>query len=317
MPLDLQIQAMLDQSSGMAAARTYPVDQLRAILSQLSAALPPLEVPLARIADRLISDESRSIPVRVYTPEGSGPFPMLVYFHGGGWVVGDLDSQDRICRGLSFGAGCLVVSVDYRLAPEHRFPAALDDCYAATRWVLQHATEIGGDPRRVAVGGDSAGAALAGGVALRARDEGVGPLCGQVLFYGLMNYEIDEPSASMQEFANGPLVSNDDIEYFWHQYLSNPAVEQHHAWASPVRASSHKNLPPAFSGTAEIDPIRDAGERYGALLSTAGVEVEQHRYVGMPHGFLSWLGILPAAQQAMDDACAWLRRQFSSSSQRA
>ena len=316
MPLDPQIQAMLDQSSGMAPARTYTPEQLRATVRGFSTAFPPLNVALAQIADRRIPGPGGDIAIRIYTAEGRGPLPVLVYFHGGGWVVGDLDTQDMICRGLCFGAGCIVVSVDYRLAPEHRFPAAVDDCYAATQWVATHAAGFGGDPQRIAVGGDSAGASLAAGVALRTRDEGGAPLCGQLMFYGSMDYQIDAPSGSMREFANGPLLSTDDIEYFWHHYLANPAVDQYHPWASPARAARHTELPPAFNGTAEIDPTRDAGERYGALLRAAGIDVEQHRYPGMPHGFVSWLGIVPGAQTAIDDASAWLRRQFSNPIQR-
>lgn len=311
MPLDPQIQAMLGQSGGMAPARTYSVEQLRATVRQYSTAFPPLDVPLAAIADRRIPGPAGDIPVRIYTPRGQGPLPVLVYFHGGGWVVGDLDTQDMICRGLCHGAGCLVVSVDYRLAPEHPFPAAVDDAYAATQWVARHATGFGGDPERIGVGGDSAGASLAAGVALRARDEDGPQLCAQLMFYGSMNYQIDTETDSMREFAEGPLLSIDDIEYFWHQYLAHPAVDQYHPWASPARATDHRNLPPAFNATAEIDPTRDAGEHYGELLRKAGVAVEQHRYSGMPHGFVSWLGVIDAAQTAIDDASAWLRRQFA------
>lgn len=310
MPLDPQIQAMLSHG-GMGPARDYPVEELRATVRQYSTAAPSLDVPLAAVADRAIPGPAGAISIRVYTPQGNKPFPVLVYFHGGGWVVGDLNTQDMICRGLCHGAGCLVVSVDYRLAPEHRFPAAVDDAYAATQWVGRHAAEIGGDPARIGVGGDSAGAVLAGGVALRNRDESGVPLRGQLMFYGSMNYDVGATTESMREFADGPLLSTDDIEYFWHQYLQNPTVDQDHPWASPARAVHHRDLPPAFIGTAEIDPTRDAAEQYGALLGEAGVAVEQRRYAGMPHGFMSWLGIVDGAQRAMDDASAWLRRQFS------
>lgn len=310
MPLDPKIQEMLSHG-GMGPARNYSVEQLRATVRQFSTAMPPLAVPLASVADRSIPGPAGSIPIRIYTPVGTGPLPVLVYFHGGGWVVGDLDTQDMICRGLCHGAGCLVVSVDYRLAPEHRFPAAVDDAYAAVQWVSCHAAEIGGNPARIGVGGDSAGAVLAGGVALRARDESGAPLCAQLMFYGSMNYDVGARTASMQEFAEGPLLSIDDIEYFWHQYLQNPVIDQEHPWASPARALHHRDLPPAFIGTAEIDPTRDAAEHYGVLLRDAGVAVEQRRYEGMPHGFVSWLGIVDGAQRAVDDASAWLRKRFS------
>jgi acetyl esterase len=310
MPHDPQIQAMLGQGPGMGPARNYSVEQLRATVRQYSTAFPPLDVALASVEDRRIPGPAGPIPVRVYTPRGEGPFAVLVYFHGGGWVVGDLDTQDMICRGLCFGAGCVVVSVDYRLAPEHPFPAAIDDAFAATAWVAANASHIGGDAARIAVGGDSAGGLLAGGVSLRARDEGGPALRGQVLFYASMNYELSDLTPSMREFAEGPLLSVDDIEFFWHHYLPNPAVDQHHPWASPARASDHSNLPPAFIGSAEIDPTRDAAERYGELLERAGVAVELHRYAGMPHGFVSWLGVIDGARRAVDDASAWLRARL-------
>jgi acetyl esterase len=310
MPLDPQIQAMLS-AGGMAPARSYSVEQLRAIVKQYSAAFPKLDVALDSIRDQTIPGPAGPLPIRIYTPQRSGPHPVLVYFHGGGWVVGDLDTQDMICRGLCYGAECLVVSVDYRLAPEHKFPAAADDAYAATQWVARNAASIGGDPARLAVGGDSAGGILAGGVALRARDENGPALCGQVLFYASMIYELNAPLPSMREFADGPLLSTDDIDFFWTQYLNDPAVDQYHPYAAPARAKDHRKLPPAFVGTPEIDPTRDAAENYAAILRNANVEVEQHRYAGMPHGFVSWLGVAAGAQAAVDDASAWLRKQFA------
>jgi acetyl esterase len=311
MPLDPQIQAILSQSGGMAPARTFTPEQLRALVRQYSTAFPKLAVPLGAIDDRSIAGPAGLLPLRIYTPQGSGPFPALVYFHGGGFVVGDLDTQDMICRGMCHGADCIVVSVDYRLAPEHRFPAAAEDAYAATQWVARNAASIGGDPKRLAIGGDSAGGILTGSVTLRARDERGPTLCGQVLFYASMDRELDNPLPSMIEFADGPLLSVDDIDFFWNQYLANPAVDLNNPYAVPAHAKSHRNLPPAFIAVAEIDPTRDAAEKYGALLRDSGVEVEQHRYAGMPHGFVSWLGVAAGAQAAVDDACTWLRQQFA------
>jgi len=309
MPLDPQMAAMLGQSSGWAAARSVPVEQLRAAVKGFAAATPKLPVPLRDVSDWAIPGPAGDLPVRIYKPQVEGPRPILVYFHGGGWVVGDLDTQDMICRGLCHGAECIVVSVDYRLAPEHRFPAAVDDCYAALVWSAAHAGEIGGDPACIVVGGDSAGAVLSGAVAIRARDEGGPGLRGQLLFYGSMNYPSHD-MPSMKEFADGPILTADDIDYFWSLYLGHPQTEQDHPWASPIRATSHAGLPPAFIGTAELDPSRDQGEAYGPVLAAAGVPVELHRYVGMPHGFMSWLGMIDMAQTAADDACAWLRTQF-------
>jgi len=309
MPLDPQIARILQQSTGWAAARSVPVDQLRAAVKGFAAMTPKLPVPLRDVSDWAIAGPAGDIGVRIYKPEASGPRPILVYYHGGGWVVGDLDSQDMICRGLCHGTECIVVSVDYRLAPEHRFPAAVDDCYAALTWCAAHGGEIGGDPAKIAVGGDSAGAVLSAAMSIRARDENGPGLKAQLLFYGSMNYPSGNPS-SMTEYADGPILTADDVDYFWHQYLAAPEVEQNHPWASPIRAPTHRGLPPAFIGTAELDPTRDPAEAYGPVLSGAGVPVELHRYAGMPHGFMSWLGFVDMAQTACDDACAWLRIQF-------
>jgi acetyl esterase len=309
MPLDPQIERILQQSSGWAPARSVSVEQLRAAVKGFAAVTPKLAVPLQGVSDRVIPGPRGVIPVRVYTPDTVGPHPILAYFHGGGWVVGDLDTQDMICRGLCHGAACIVVSVDYRLAPEHQFPAPVDDCYAAVVWCASHGQDIGGDGGRIAVGGDSAGAVLSAAVALRARDENGPRLLAQLLYYGSMNY----PSGnlpSMAEFADGPILTADDVDYFWQQYLASPETDQNHPWASPIRAASHTGLPPAFIGTAEMDPTRDPAEAYGPVLTAAGVPVELHRYPGMPHGFMSWLGFVDTAQVACDDACVWLRRQF-------
>jgi len=312
MALDLQIQSLLRNSSGWAPARSVPVDQLRAAVIHFAAITPRLDVPLADIFDRTIPGPGGDLQIRIYTPEGVGPHPILVYFHGGGWVVGNLDTQDMICRGLAYGAGCVVVSVDYRLAPEHKFPAAVDDSCAATLWAQAHAGEFGGDVARIAVGGDSAGAVLAGAVALRARAVSGLALRGQLLFYGSMNYP-STPVPSMIEFADGPILTADDVDYFWSQYLGDPDVDQHNPDASPIRAADHSGLPPAFIATAEMDPTRDAAEAYGPALAKAGVPVVVKRYPGMPHGFMSWLGMIDVAQTAADDACAWLRQQFDAS----
>jgi acetyl esterase len=313
MPLDPQIEALLQNASGWAPARTVSVEQLRTAVIHFAAMTPRLDVPLARIADRMIPGPAGDLPVRIYTPVETAPHPVLVYFHGGGWVVGNLDTQDMICRGLAHGAGCIVVSVDYRLAPEHPFPAAVDDCFAATLWAQAHAGDIGGDADRIGVGGDSAGAVLAGSVALRARNIPGLKLRGQLLFYGSMNYP-SVPMPSMIEFADGPILTADDIDYFWSLYLRDPAVDQHNPEASPIRAADHAGLPPAFIGAAELDPSRDAAEAYGPALEKSGVPVVVKRYPGMPHGFMSWLGMIDMAQTATDDASAWLRTQFGAKS---
>ena len=310
MPIDPQIAALFANAPEWPPTRSQPIPQLRAAVRASSTAFPKLEVPLASIVDRTVPGPAGAIPVRVYTPAGSGPFPLICYFHGGGYVTGDLDTQDMIARALAFGAGAVLVSVDYRLAPENPFPAGPDDCWAATQWVAAHTAELNGDAARLAVAGDSAGANFAAGVALRARDAGAPRIAAQIMFYGSCDYPSTETPAS-REFANGPLLSADDVAYFWELYLRHPETEQNDPIASPMRAASHRDLPPAFMGTAEIDPSRDHGETYIRKLAEAGVRTQLVRYPGMIHGFVSWLGLIPAAQQAIDDACAFLAVHWS------
>lgn len=310
MTLDPQIAAMLANAPEWPGVRSVSVAQLRQMVRDSSVSIPPPDVRLARIEDRVIDGPGGDLKIRVYTPEGTGPFPVVVYFHGGGWVVGDLDTQDMIARTLAAGSEAVVVSVDYRLAPEHPFPAAVDDGWAATCWVADHAAELEGDPARIAVAGDSAGGFIAAAAALLARDARGPAICAQVLFYAACNYPSEDTESSL-EFANGPLLTRDDTHFFWSQYLSDPAREQHDFRASPVRASTHAGLPPAYVGTAECDPSRDDAETYGKRLQAAGVEAEIRRYAGMPHGFVSWVSFLEGAKQAVADANAFLRRQFA------
>jgi acetyl esterase len=265
---------------------------------------------VARVEDRVIGDGLR---VRIYWPQGDGPHPVTLYMHGGGYVVGDLDTQDMIARALCHWGETLLVSLDYTLAPEHKFPAAPNDVWAALCWLADHAGEWGGDPARLAVAGDSAGGNLACAAALRARDEGLA-LAAQVNLYGSCNYpDTDRPSA--REFADGPILKADDVAWFWEQYLVDPC----HAddpQASPYRAASHAGLAPAFIGTAECDPSRDDAEAYAAKLSAAGVVVEAKRYAGMVHGFASWVAFLPGAREALMDAGAFLRARLKAKGER-
>ena len=313
MTLDPQIRALLANVPEWPGVRSVPVAQLRELVRSSSIAIPPPDVRLAGIADRTIEGPGGDLKIRIYTPEGSGPFPLIVYFHGGGWVVGDLDTQDMIARAFAAGSEAVVVSVDYRLAPEHPFPAAVEDGWTATRWVWAHAAALGGDAARIAVAGDSAGGFIAAAMTLLAREAGGPALCGQALFYAGCNYPSEETGSAI-EFANGPLLTRDDTHFFWQQYLTDTEREQHDFRASPVRASSLAGLPPAYVGTAECDPSRDDAETYGHRLKAAGVETEIHRYAGMVHGFVSWVAFIDGAKQAMDDANAFLRRQFARAS---
>lgn len=307
MPVDPQIEAMLAAAPPWPGVRNMDLATLRQAVRDSSVMLPPPpDAPVAAVEDRTIDGPGGPLGLRLYTPEDSAPFPVVIYCHGGGYVVGDLDTQDMIARALCAWSGAIVVSVDYRLAPEHPFPAAPDDTFAALQWVAGHAAEFGGDPARLAVAGDSAGGNLVAAAALRARDQGGPVLRAQVNLYGSCNYP-SEQTASAREFAAGPLLQQDDIAWFYEQYLPDPAVQQHDPQASPFRAASHANLPPTFVGTAECDPSRDDAEAFSAKLAGAGVPVTAKRYPGMVHGFASWVGFLPGARAVLQDAAAFLK----------
>jgi acetyl esterase len=246
--------------------------------------------------------------LRIYAPSSPGPYPLLVFFHGSGFVLCSIDTHDGMCRNLCAGADCLVVSVDYRLAPEHKFPAAVDDCAFATRWVAEHATELGGDPARIIVAGDSAGGTLAAATALRLRDEGGPSLYGQLLMYPVTDYHTPG-RPSYEDNAEGYGLTRDTMKWFWDHYLNNPS-EASNPYAAPLRARDLSGLPPAFVITAEYDPLRDEGERYAERLREANVRTAMSRYDGMNHGFLFWVGLVDQAGDAMAEACAWLRGAF-------
>ena len=310
MPLDPQIEAMLSQMPPWPPMREQPLAQVREAVRSSSAMLPAQPgVTVASVEDLAIPGAAGDIAVRLYTPQGEGPFPVTVYFHGGGFVLGDLDSQDMIARGLCAGAESVVVSVDYRLAPEHPFPAAPDDAWAALQWTAANAAAIDGDARRIAVAGDSAGGVLASALAILARDAGAPVLAAQVNWYGPGTHPIPE-TGSATEFADGPILRMDDVQYFWELYLTD-AAQFDDPRVSAAKATSHQGLAPAFIATGECDPIRDATESYADVLKDAGVEVDLRRYPGMVHGFVSWVGFLPGAQAAMADACAFLKRHFA------
>ena len=226
----------------------------------------------------------------------------MVFFHGSGFVLCSLDTHDGMCRNLCAGGGCVVVSVDYRLAPEEKFPAATDDCLLATRWAAEHAAEIGADPARIVVAGDSAGGNLAAVTALRVRDEGGPELCGQLLLYPVTDYHTPG-TPSYVENGDGYGLTRATMEWFWDHYLAE-AADALHPHASPLRAPDLSGLPPAFVMTAEYDPLRDEAEVYGRRLDAAEIV----RVPGMNHGFLFWVGVVDAAGPPMAQACAWVRR---------
>ena len=248
------------------------------------------------------------IPVRIYTPAGSGPFPVLAWYHGGGWVIGNLETADGTARHLAAGAGCVVVSVDYRLAPEVKFPLPFDDCYAVTEWIAQNAASINVDPARLAVGGDSAGGNLAAAVSLKARDQGGLDVAFQLLVYPVtaVNFE----TGSYQQNGNGYLLTMDGMKWYWKHYLSSEA-DASNPYAAPMAAKDLSGLPPALVITAEFDPLRDEGEAYAQRLQAAGVATTATRYDGMIHGFFGMSAVMDQGKKAISEASSALKAAFS------
>jgi acetyl esterase/lipase len=306
-PLDPQMKQLLDVANepGVIFLRAETPEQARAKLQALAESRPHALIEMYDVEDRHIPGPHAPIGVRIYTPDARAPMPVLVYFHGGGWVLGSLETHDFVCRSLAAASGCLTVSVDYRLAPEHKFPAAPEDCFAATRWVAANAAHFGGDPNRIAVGGDSAGGNLATVVALMARDRGGPRLRFQLLFYPAISAADDTPS--QREFADdGFLLSRADMEWFWGHYLDSPA-DARNPHACPNRASSLAGLPPALVQTASHDPLRDEGEAYAEQMRRAGVKVKCTRYEGVTHAFANFADMLDKGRQGVEEAAAALR----------
>jgi acetyl esterase len=309
MPLHPQARALLElmAAAGVTLDESSDVATVRAAIETFAVAGRALAEPVAHVDDREIPGPDGGIPVRVYRPSDMPALPVLVLFHGGGWTIGSLETHDNTCRSLANAVGCIVVSVDYRLAPEHEFPAAVEDAFAATSWAAKHAAELGGDPQRLAVGGDSAGGNLAAVVSLLARDAAGPRLVYQLLVYPVTDYEFESPS--MRENAKGYFLELDSMRWFFRHYLPDESAGDD--WrVSPVRAESLHDLPPAFVLTADLDPLRDQGEAYGRALERAGVPVELRRYDGVFHGFFGMRDLLEPAQQAFDDVTKALRRAF-------
>jgi acetyl esterase len=306
-PVDPQIQALLELGTGVPATNTLSVEQARA---QYEARIGLMAEPavVAGVTERVVQGPGGDLRLRIYRPPGSGPLPLLAFFHGSGFVLCSLDTHDGMCRNLCSGAGCIVVSVDYRLAPEHKYPAGLDDCVFATRWIAEHAAELEGDASRLVVGGDSAGGNLAAATALRLRAEYGPPLAGQLLIYPVTDYH-SPGTPSYRENAEGYGLTRDTMIWFWDHYLAD-ASQANDPYVSPLRAPDLSGLPPALVQTAEYDPLRDEGEAYAARLREAGTPATLSRWDGLNHGFLFWVGRVDKASAAMRECCAWLRRVY-------
>jgi acetyl esterase/lipase len=307
MQIEPQMQALLDmaaKSGGKPFHAMSPVEARQAA-ETMFAAFRGKPKPVAKVTDMKIPGPAGEIPLRVYAPSGAGPFGCLVFFHGGGWVIGSIETHDVLCREFTAGAGVVTVSVDYRLGPEHRFPAAPEDCYAAVKCAFDNAKSINIDPHRIAVGGDSAGGNLAAVVAQMARDRGGPHVAFQLLIYPATDCANETPS--QREFVqDGYILSRADMEWFYGHYL-NSAADKTDPYVSPALAKSLAGLPTAYVITAAIDPLRDEGEAYAAKLRTAGVKVKAKRYDGVCHGFVSMASLVDVGKQAIADCCAELR----------
>ena len=305
MPLDPQLQAMRDQRERDHVPPLYDMSLTEARAADLASirAGGGDPEPVHEVTDLTIAGPGGELPLRLYRPSSERPLPVLLYFFGGGWVLGTIDTADGVSRSLANATGALVAVVGYRLAPEHPFPAAIDDCYAALNWVAAHAAEIGADPARLAVGGDSAGGNLAAGLALRARADGPA-LAGQLLVYPNTDQLADDES---MRTADDPFLFNrHSVAWYRQYYLADPG-DAANPLASPLRAGSLAGLPPALVITAEYDPLRDQGEAYARRLADEGVPAELIRYQGMAHGFFTMAGTVDASLAALAKAAARLR----------
>ena len=307
MPLDPQAQKVMDAIAALGLPPNHMVSPQEARANML--ARPRAAGPeVAKVVNQTIPNGDYQVPVRIYTPEGPGPFPILCWYHGGGWVIGNLETADASARHLAMQSECVVVSVDYRLAPEYKFPVPFDDCYAATEWASQNAAAINGDPDRIAVGGDSAGGNLAAAIALAARDRG-----GPRLVFQLMVYPVtamDYQTGSYSSNADGYLLTRDAMKWYWDHYLANDA-DASNPYAAPMAAADLSGLPPSLTITAEFDPLCDEGEAYAAQLRAAGNEAAASRYDGMIHGFFGMCGVVDKADIAVAEASAALRKSFA------
>jgi acetyl esterase len=300
MPLDPPIQNMLAmlESMGSPSLVSGTPEAARNGFRALTVDLrqPEAVVPVAGVEDRELPGATGPLPARVYRPEGSGPVPTVLFIHGGGFVIGDIDTHDNQCRTICRDVGAVVLSVGYRLAPEAPFPAAVEDCVAALSWTAEHISELGDDPGRLAIAGDSAGGNLAAVTALHARDAGGPALAAQLLIY---------PGTDFREGTRYPSRAAEDMRWFSGHYVGGADPEDPRL--SPIASDSLAGLPPAVLVTAEFDPLRDEGEAYARALEQAGVPVTHMRYDGLIHGFFDLAPLSPAAAEAVRETCASLR----------
>ncbi|HEX8983665.1 MAG TPA: alpha/beta hydrolase [Ktedonobacterales bacterium] len=308
MTLDPQLQAYAAQLAATAGPprHTQTPEAVRAAMLEESAAQADSlkRETVASIERHEVSGPVGPVPVHVYIPEGQGPFPVVVYLHGGGWVLSDPQLVDSLSRSIAHGAGCVVVAVEYHLAPEHRFPVAVEDCYNATQWAAVHAETFSGDPARLAVAGDSAGGNLAAVVALMTRLRGGAPLHAQILIYPITDLRMQ--SASYTENAYAPMLTRDDMHWFRSHYIRDES-DIENSLASPLLARDLQRLPPALIVTAGFDPLRDEGEQYAGRLRAEGISVTLRRYDDLAHGFLHHDAVVERARQGKEETIATIR----------
>lgn len=307
MSLHPQVAALLERAAKSPLPLLYevPAHIARRLYRDTRAALSP-KAP--EVADVRLLVVPGPVAMRAYRPAGTKPeevLPALVYFHGGGWVIGDLDSHDALCRTLANEASARVVAVDYRLAPEHKFPAAAEDCYAATKWVEENASNLGIDANRIAVAGDSAGGNLAAVICLMAKKGGP-QLVYQLLIYPVTQFKAE--TSSMNAFAQGYFLEKQTMTWFFDQYA--PGTDPNDWRVSPLAAPDVSGLPKAYVVTAGFDPLRDEGKAYADKLNRAGVAAVYVDYPGMVHGFFNMSGVVPTAREAIADAAKALRKAF-------
>ena len=297
MPLAPEAQALLDQLEAMQPPPLESLSPQEArAFAQAMAQMGGEKEEVGQVEDKTIPGPFGDIPLRIYTPQGKCPWPALVYFHGGGWVIGDLEMVDDSCRMLANRMPGVVVSVDYRLAPEHKFPVAAEEAYTAVLWVVEQARSLGVDPRRVGVGGDSAGGNLSASVCLMARDRGKPDLDFQVLLYPTLDFKRNTPS--YESFSQGYLLTREAMAWFAGHYLSRLEDAQN-PYAAPLEAKNLQGLPRALVVSCEFDPLRDEAESYARRLGEAGTKVELARQEGMIHGFFTLPVIFPQALDAI------------------